>query len=262
MTSDRLTSYTGSLIALDELIEQRRMSAAVAIEAAFQHDIRVAIVRIGEFNNIASARISATAEIAVAKVSVDAEVSVVAIASCAQDALSQLVRRSRDRMNKAEDVNALIKATSDIATEKVTAQADKAAREIKSIANDAIQEIRKHGEEAVRRMKAFADTTKEEIDKNSKEAQKKLIELKSKPRIADEVLQHAIDAENALAEQYKTYGANLDSLLAEAESQTNSTADQSIAEIYTALSKAEKLIATKRDAAIGTINEFAAGALR
>jgi hypothetical protein len=257
MVNERITGFTGSPIALDELIERERVSAAKAIEAAFQHDIRVAIIRVGEINTIASARITATAQVATAKAATDAEVSAATLAVYAHEAVAQLKRRASGVLHVPDDVNALILATSGMANEKISAHALEVLKVIESEAKAAVDAIRNYGADAISRIKSLSDETTTEIDKNASHALEKLVRLKSTPRMALEVIQHAIEAESLLVEQFEGFKVNLDNLVTKSKSEVVALADRCVGEISSAVSGAEKRVVESRDKAIEAINRYA-----
>ena len=139
MVSEALTKFTGSLVALDELIERERASAAKVIEAAFQHDIHVAIIRVGEINKVASARIVAAAQVAAAKAATDAEVGAATLASLANSALSRLSDRAAHGLFSREDANAIMNAASELAGEEIGVYASEAINAIASEAEAAVK---------------------------------------------------------------------------------------------------------------------------
>lgn len=257
MVNERITGFTGSPIALDELIERERVSAAKAIEVAFLHDIRVAISRVGEINKIASARITAASQVATAKAATEAEVSAATLAAYAHEAIAQLKRRASGMLHVPEDVNALILATSGMANEKISGHAIEAINVIESEAKAAVEEIKNYGLDAISRIKSLSDETTAEIDKNARQALEKLSLLKAKPRVAQEVIQHASEAEALLVGQFKSFKVNIDNLVTHSEKEMIALAEQCVGEVSAAVSAAENRINESRDKAIETINSYA-----
>jgi hypothetical protein len=257
MVNERITGFTGSPMALDELIERERVSAATAIEAAFQHDTRIAIIRVGEINKIASARITAAAQVAAAKAATDAEVSAATLAAYAHEAIGQLKRRSSGVLHIPEDVNALILATSEMANEKISAHALEAIQVIESEAKAAVEKIKNYGADAIARIKSLSGDTKTEIDRNAAQALEKLALLKAKPRVQQEVIQHAAEVESLLVEQFKAFSVSLESLVTLSHNAIMVLADECISELSAAVKAAEKRINESRDKAIETINNYA-----
>lgn len=119
MAQNKARDFTGALVELDDLIERERASAATVIEAAFAHDIQVALIRVGEINKINSARIVAAAQVASTKAATDAEVCSATLASMANAALTRIRRRGSYGLSNADDSNMMIKAASEMAAEEI-----------------------------------------------------------------------------------------------------------------------------------------------
>ena len=78
--------------------------------------------------------------------------------------------------------------------------------------------------------------------------------------MAQNIVEHALEAEGLLVKQYGAFKVDLENLVTLTRKEMATVADESTAEISAAVSQAEKKITESRDKAIGAIKEFAAKA--